>query len=169
MWLQLKEGKPDDAWKSLVIAQMATRDAIRAHRGFTHLEARAVRLVNIERVVFPEQVFLSAGLIVQRQECSICGADYEDCPHLVGTPYLGEICRCLLQDIQADHVAIVKEPANKQCRITDFEAEGGRRNRMTWRIEPGPIDNRADSDRKGLMTTGILLAASDIGAKRAKE
>src|SRR3984893_7184011 len=33
MWLQLKEAKPDDAWNSLVTAQSATRDAIRAHRG----------------------------------------------------------------------------------------------------------------------------------------
>jgi hypothetical protein len=72
MWLRLKEGQPDDAWNSLVVAQMATRDAIRAHRGFSHLQARAIRLVNIERVVFPDQVFLSAGLIVHRQECSIC-------------------------------------------------------------------------------------------------
>lgn len=168
MWLQLKEGKPEDAWNSLVTAQMATRDAIRAHRGFSHLEARAVRLVNIERVVFPEQVFLSAGLIVRHQVCSICGAEYEDCSHLVGMPYMGEFCRCILQDIQADHIALVKEPANKQCRIVNFNVEGGRRNRMTWRVEPSPIDN-ADPDHQGLMTTGILLAASDVGEKRAKK
>ena len=169
MWLLLKEGKPDDAWGSLVNAQMATRDAIRAHRGFSHLEARATRLVNIERVVFPKQVFLSAGLVVRRQVCSICGTEYEDCPHLVGMPYWGEFCRCILQDLRADHIAMVEEPANKQCRIVYFNAEGGKRNRMTWRVEPGAIDDSADPDRKGLMANAILLAASDIGAERVEK
>jgi hypothetical protein len=148
---------------------MATRDAVRAHRGFSHLEARAVRLVDVERVVFPNQVFLSAGLIVRRQECSICDDEYEDCPHLVGMPYMGEFCRCILRDIKADHVAIVKEPANKQCRIVYFNAKGGKRNRMTWRIDPDAIDDSADPDRKGLMTSGILLATSDVGARRRKK
>jgi len=169
MWLELKAGRPDDAWKSLITAQTATRDAIRAHRGFHHLEARATRLVSIERVVFPDQVFLSAGLIVRRQECSVCNAEYEDCPHLVGMPYMGEFCRCILRDIEADHIAMVKEPANKQCRIVYFNAEGGKRNRMTWRVESSAIDNSGDPHRKGLMTSGILLATSDFGAKRAKK
>jgi hypothetical protein len=135
MWLQIKEGKPDDAWNSLVTAQMATRDAIRANSGYSHLEARAVRLANIERIVFPEQVFFSAGLVVGRQRCSICDAEYEDCPHLVGTPYMGAFCRCILEDVQGNHVAMVKAPANKQCRVVYFNAEGGKRNRMTWRVE----------------------------------
>ena len=52
MWLQLKEGKADEAWNSLVVAQQATRDAVRAHRGFSHVEARAVRLVHIEESFF---------------------------------------------------------------------------------------------------------------------
>lgn len=169
MWLQLKDGQPDGAWNSLVVAQMATRDAIRAHKGFSHLEARATRLVNIEHVIFPHQVFLSAGLIVRHQECSICNAEYEDCSHLVGMPYMGEFCRCILRDIVADHVAMVKEPANKQCRIVYFNAEGGKRNRMTWRVETGPIDDHADPDRKGLMTSGILLTTSDVGAERGRK
>jgi hypothetical protein len=141
MWLQLKEGKPDDAWNSLVVAQMATRDAVRAQKGFSYLEGRAIRLVNIERVVFPEQVYFSAGLIVEHQECSICGAEYEDCNHLVGMPYMGEFCRCILRAFKADHVAMVKDPANKQCRVVSFNAEGGKRNRMTWRVEPTLIKN----------------------------
>jgi hypothetical protein len=169
LWLQLKNGQPDDAWSSLVDAQMATRDAIRAHEGFSHLEARATRLVNIERVVFPDQVFLSMGLIVRRQECSICHAEYEGCNHVVGMPYMGKFCRCILLDIEPDHVAMVKDPANKRCRIVYFSAEGGKRNRMTWRVEPDAIDDSADPDRKGLMTSGILLSTSDVGAKRRRK
>ncbi|MBS0221849.1 MAG: hypothetical protein JSR91_14015 [Proteobacteria bacterium] len=71
MWLYLKDDEPDKAWDCLVDAQMATSNAICAHEGFSHLEARAVQLVNIERIVFPKQVFFSTGLIVRRQQCSI--------------------------------------------------------------------------------------------------
>jgi hypothetical protein len=162
MWLLLKDGKADDAWTRLIAAQSAARDAIRAHRGFSHLEVRAARLVNIERVVFPDQVFLSMGLIVRCQECSICGSEYEECDHIVGQPYLGEFCRCILRDVRPDHVAIVEEPANKQCRITHFNAEGGRRNRMTWRVEPDPILDPANQD-VGLVTKGILISTTDVG------
>jgi hypothetical protein len=172
MWLHLKNSQPDDAWNSLVVAQMATRDAMRADSGFSHLEARAVRLVNIERVVFPDQVFLSVGLVVRHQECSICGAEYGECPHLVGMPYMGEFCRCILRDIAADHVAIVKEPANKQCRIVYFNAQGGKRNRMTWRVEPDAIAGGVEdggAGRNGLMASAILLSTSDVGAKRGKK
>ena len=168
MWLELKEGKPDAAWNNLIVAQMATRNAIRAHKGFSHLEVRAVRLVKIERVVFPQQVFFSAGMIVGRQRCSICGGEYGECLHLIGMPYMGEFCRCLLEDVQGDHVAIVKEPANKQCRVVSFNADGGKRNRMTWRVDPTRIHN-PNSDEKGLMVDGVLLALRDIGAKRSAQ
>jgi len=76
MWILLKEEKPDEAWDKLVSAQMAAADAVRAHMGFAHLETQAQRLEEIERLVFPRQVFVSAGIIVQHQECSICGNEY---------------------------------------------------------------------------------------------
>lgn len=49
----------------------------------------------------------------------------------------------------------VKEPANKKCRIVEFAVEGGKRNRMTWRVEPGSIGQDPDPDRKGLMVSGV--------------
>jgi hypothetical protein len=168
MWLQLKDGRPDEAWENLVNAQRATRNAIRASRGFSHLEARATRLLNIERVVFPAQVFLSAGLIVRSQQCSICGAEYDDCPHIVGKPYMGEFCRCILKDIEANHIAIVTEPANKQCRVVYFNDEGGKRNRMTWRVEPGSIPDTSGTERKGRVVEGIILSTTDVGAPGSK-
>ena len=78
---------------------------------------------------------------------------------------MGEFCNCILGDIQGDHVAIVKEPANKQCRVVSFNVEGGKRNRMTWRVEPSPIHN-PHPEEKGLMVDGVMLTMSDIGAKR---
>lgn len=169
MWLKLKETRPDDAWNDLVLAQQAIGCAIRAHKAFSNLVDQSVRLLNIERLIFPSQVFLSAGLIVGSQMCSICGAEYGDCSHLLGMPYMGVICRCILRDIHADHVAIVSEPANKQCRVTHFNVEGGKRNRMTWRIEKGEIGRDEHRLRDGLSATGIILAASDLGASRSEK
>jgi hypothetical protein len=135
MWLHLKSEKPEEAWAQLIAAQTATAHAVRAHQAFAHLENHARYLDAIEKVVFPRQVFLSAGMIVRRQICSICNQEYEDCQHLVGLPYWGEFCVRILEKISMDHVAIVDNPANKLCRITHFSTEGGKRNRMTWRVE----------------------------------
>jgi len=140
MWLLLKDEKPDEAWNELVTAQMASVDAVRAHKGFAHLEQYVQKLEAIEKIVFPPQVFVSSGMIVRRQECSICGSDYDDCDHLIGRPYMGRFCYIIAQDISLDHVAIVKEPADKRCRVEEFRVEGGVRNRMTWRIERGEAD-----------------------------
>jgi hypothetical protein len=135
MWLLLKQEDPDAAWDQLIEAQGQALWAVRAHEGFKHLEHHHEKLQVIERVVFPPQVFLSAGLIVERQECSICQADYEDCEHIVGRPYMGEFCWRIARNVQADHVSFVEQPADKRCRVLAFEDEGGRRNRMTWRAE----------------------------------
>lgn len=164
MWLLLKSDKPDDAWKNLVSAQMATRDAVRSHPVFSHLQKHATYLLDVERVVFPRQVFFSAGLVVGWQQCSICGADYAECSHVAGSPYMGRMCSVMLRDVVADHVAIVDEPANKQCRIVEFSDAGGRRNRMTWRLDPEPLSD--SDDGKGEMTTnGIIFTLDDIGGK----
>ena len=135
MWVLLKEEKPDGAWDKLVTAQMAATDPVRAHRGFAHNEARVQRLDDIEQLIFPPQVFFSVGLIIWYRECSICGSQYGDCDHLVGKPYWGELCHTIVKDCKIDHVALVKHPANKVCRVIKFSDEGGERNRMTWKVE----------------------------------
>lgn len=135
MWLLLKEEKPDAAWDQLVDAQMSSVSAARAHDGFRHLEQHYRKLLAVEHLVFPPQVFVSSGLIVRHQECSICGEEYGECQHLIGKPYMGKFCHIIARDLELDHVAIVEHPADKRCRIQHFDAEGGSRNRMTWRVE----------------------------------
>ena len=135
MWLDLKEGRAEKAWERLIAAQQAIVGAIRAHRGFAHLEQNARRMVEIEHLIFPPQVFLSASLIVGRQECNICGQEYEDCSHVKGRPYWGRFCSVRLSDVRLDHIAIVDEPANRLCRVVHFSDQGGKRNLMTWRLD----------------------------------
>ena len=154
MWLLLKEGRPDQAWDELVAAQSNLSSAMRADEGFGHLDDHIRRLDAIELHIFPPQVFLSSGMIVKSQICSICGEEYEDCEHVKGCPYMGKFCTVRLIASAVDHVALVDDPANKRCRILKFSAEGGYRNRMTWLIEPS--DDAKDEATPGLRTQGIV-------------
>lgn len=135
MWLLIKQDKPDDAWDTLINAQGAAVDALRAHSVSSHLEKYCELLHTIEKIVFPPQVFVSSGFTVKEEECSICGESYENCDHIAGRPYMGKFCYIIVRDAQINEVSIVKEPADKRCRIIQFDDEGGSRNRMTWKIE----------------------------------
>ena len=160
MSLLLKEGRPDEAWNRLVDAQYALADAIRADAGFGNLTNQLDRLLAIEALVFPPQVFLSSGMIVKNQICTICGQEYEDCEHVKGRPYMGEFCRVRLIPSEVDHVAIVDKPANKRCRIFKFGVQGGYRSRMTWAIEPATEKDGPPLAPDGVNTQAILATVS---------
>jgi hypothetical protein len=160
MWIRLKEGTPDAAWDSLVGAQMAAAAAARAHRGFGHLSRQAQRLEAIETIVFPPQVFISTGWIVGYQECSICAAEYGECGHVAGRPYMGKFCAIVAGDLKANHVAIVESPADKRCRITHFDVDGGRRNRMTWAVEAVETRDTRDASAPSTLVTSAVLAVA---------
>lgn len=143
MWLLLKQETPDKAWDKLVTAQMSYCSAAHADIGFNHVLQHLHRLEEIEKLVFPPQVFVSSGMTAERLTCSICGEEYENCEHLAGKPYMGEFCGTIVRDIKIEHIALVENPADKRCRIIQVEAEGGFRNRMTWRVE-----NKKSNDSK---------------------
>src|SRR5579859_542919 len=166
MWVLLKEGRPDEAWDALVGAQSSSASAIRAHEGFAHIEENLRRLNTIEDLIFPPQVFLSSGMIVNSQICSICGEDYEDCEHVKGRPYMGQLCSVTLIPSAIDHVSIVDKPANKSCRIVKFSAEGGYRNRMTWVVGP---DDRKNNETNENTAEGIFAISTPSKENAAKD
>ena len=163
MWILLKAEQPDEAWRHLVDAQRAAGDAVRAHPGFAHLKQHLENLCAIEKLVFPPQVFTSMGIIVRRRTCSICGEEYGECTHLVGRPYKGEICHTFIAEIErVDHVAIVENPANKNCRVVEFGVPGGTRNRMTWKVEPATQTNGAQQTGSEITAGAILYGPGEI-------
>lgn len=136
MWILLKRDLPNEAWDRLVAVQMAYLDATRAHRGFAHCEQRLRELEEIEARIFPPQVFTSAGFVSERLDCSICGERYSKCQHLRGMPYMGEFCEIIHRDPRSDHVAIVKHPADKRCRVVSFRTKDGHRDKLSLEITP---------------------------------
>lgn len=141
MYLALKNEDPDVAWDHLIGAQNALAAAARAHEGFRHCKMRWELLQAIEKIVFPPQRFTSVGTIVHEIECSICRADYEQCEHLAGRPYMGEMCSTIVTSAELDHISLVEEPADKRCRLTTVGWKGVQRNWMTLREE-----ERAEED-----------------------
>jgi hypothetical protein len=120
-------------------------------------EQHAQRLEDIETLIFPPQVFVSTGCIVKHQTCSICGSEYGECEHLAGRPYFGEFCAIVAGDLEVNHVAIVKNAADKGCRITHFSVAGGERNRMTWKVEPTRHEsNEPNPENPGLGAQAVI-------------
>jgi hypothetical protein len=165
MYVLLKEGDPDGAWDQLVRAETAYTHAARAHLAIdAQIGNYMTRLSRLEQDVFPAQVFMSAGLIVRRQECSVCGGDYQSCGHIVGEIYDAEFCHIRLRDVSADHVAIVEQPANKMCRITHFSTEGVTRNRMTWAATPdqAPKTVPAELPDDAMLAQAVVMTTADF-------
>jgi len=136
MWILLKRETPNEAWDRLVAAQMACLHATRAHKGFVHCEQRLRDLEQIESHIFPPQVFLSAGFVSDRLDCSICDQRYSKCEHLRGRPYMGNFCEVIHRNPRGDHVAIVENPADKRCRVVSFKTKDGHRDKLSWEIRP---------------------------------
>lgn len=144
MWLALKDNAAGSAWSYLVDAQSATRWAIRAHEAAEKLSLNQDRLLLIEKLIFPSQLFLSVGIVVKEAICTICGSIYGECDHIVGRPYKGQMCSKRITKSEAREVSLVDEPANKHCRILIIEEKGVKRDYLTWR----PITDDAGKDNE---------------------
>lgn len=137
MVVHIKEDKINEAWESLIDAQSALRTSMQAHpTGATHLEPYAQKLLAYEKLLFPNLMFMSTGLVADEGECSICGSIYGTCEHLKGKAYMGQICHEIVTNIkQLNEISIVEEPASKRCRVYTIQTGDEKRDIMTWRIE----------------------------------
>ena len=149
MWIALKDDDADLAWDSLVNAQMAVLTAMQAHSAASHLDNYSIHLSILERHLFPKQMFASPGMIIKEARCSICKEEYGECDHLVGKPYMGEICGREIIHVDLKEVSLVEKPANKHARIISFtDEEGIYRHFLTWRPADQPTLNTKENKRK---------------------
>jgi hypothetical protein len=63
------------------------------------------------------RVGFSPGYIVRAAECSICHLDPEDCGHIAGRTYDGEVCHRILTQLDLLEVSLVGRPAQPDARI----------------------------------------------------
>lgn len=124
--INLKNDEPDFAWQALIDAQYQISLAIKNHPfNGNYLTGYAYRLHMYENTLFPGMYFASRGCTVANSECSICGGNMDDCDHIKGYAYMGEICCEIIHEIKSiDEVSLVKNPADKSCRMLSFEENG---------------------------------------------
>lgn len=141
MWIDLKSDAGESAWSNLVEAQyhcmraIDVREQLDGLGSAARLENLLRKLLVIEKAVFPPQTFNSIGGRVVRRKCSICHLSYDECEHVKGRAYMGELCATRIEEMELEEVSVVTEPANKHCRITHFSDAPEKRNTMTWRIQ----------------------------------
>ena len=133
MWIHIKNDEMDQAWDSLINAQMAVRHALLV-RHDPELEKHNERLHLIESMMFPPQLFVSPGLVIEDAECSVCGKEYGECGHVKGRVYMGELCARIIKKFTIKEVSLVDEPADKHCRTLSFGKDGNIYDFMTLRL-----------------------------------
>lgn len=138
MWISLRNDNAASAWSCIVSAEMSFRLAGRVHDRATEIGSSELAgwALGLQDLLFPPQVFVSAGMTVFVSQCSICNIDYEECNHIAGNPYMGEIAVRNILDAKLNEVSIVETPASKHCRILAISDRGGQRDVMTWRPHP---------------------------------
>jgi hypothetical protein len=125
MLVCLKEDKMANAWDILVDAQINLGNVIRNYPfDADFLNNYKKRLENYENLLFPKMMFHSAGGIIKKSECSICGEDFENCDHIKGKLYFGESCHRIIKEMELEEVSVVDNPANKHCRTLTIETNG---------------------------------------------
>lgn len=125
MIVSLKENKMDLAWGSLVHAQIQISVAASNHPfNKDYLNSYISRLDGYEKLFFPKMMFASAGYLIKKTKCSICELEYEDCNHLKGKFYNGELCVREIHEAELEEVSLVENPASKLCRVLSATFDG---------------------------------------------
>lgn len=125
MIVNLKENKMDFAWGSLVQAQIQISIAASNHPfSKDRLNGYISRLEGYEKLLFPKMIFASAGYLIKKTKCTICELEYEDCNHLKGKFYNGELCVREIHEAELEEVSLVENPANKLCRALSATFDG---------------------------------------------
>lgn len=119
-WGSIEDKKYYNSWVSL----QDSLDGLRSIKKFYTLQCTTVlffekQLLSLERL-YPYGLFSSVGFIESNHECSICHKDMDsdDCEHLRGDLYFGEIAYAIINKIERlDHIALVHSPLDKRLVV----------------------------------------------------
>lgn len=136
MLVNIKEDKMNEAWGNLVNAQVIYGTVIRNFPFKLETEKGYLeRLSDYEKLLFPKLHFQSVGGIIKNSHCSICNQKPSKCIHIKGKLYNGELCCRVITEIELEEISLVKNPANKHCRVISIEQNGKKIDVLTLREE----------------------------------
>ena len=127
IWINIKSNKENKfllAWDSLIEAQSYMYYAFKFIPEHAYgTEDLYNHIIAIEKSgIFPKLQFVSSGLLTNGGQCSICNNKIEECEHIEDYLYRGKICKRVdIQKIEINHVALVDNPEDRRCFITEFE------------------------------------------------
>lgn len=123
--IEIKKDNPSKAWDCLVMSQECIEASLRiGFRNQDLLINYRVKLHYLEKLLFPQIVFMSAGFIAHESQCSICKYDYDNCDHIKGMAYMGSICIEIFNKIdELKEISFVNDPADKRCRVYTVEQD----------------------------------------------
>lgn len=119
-WQGVESKKYYNSWVSLQDAL----DCLRSVKKFYLFHSITIsffekQLLSLEKL-YPYSIFSSIGFIESNHECSIChnDMDSDDCEHLRGDLYFGEIAYAIVRKIERlDHIALVYSPLDKRLVV----------------------------------------------------
>jgi len=135
----LKQGKPNEAWESLIDAQSSATDAYRSHPITAERFGELLdHLLEVESLWFPPMLFMSNVVITDPGTCSICKNDYSsNCTHIEGKPYNGALCKKMINEYkELKRIDIVKNPKTKKHRAKAVIEDGYVRDWISGAMTP---------------------------------
>jgi hypothetical protein len=116
-------------------------------------------LFHVEDAIFPSlSMYMSSGHTETIGNCSICGLKFLLCDHIENQIYMGRLCRRVGRKIlKLNHVALVENPKDRRCIITQIsDMDGSMIDYFTRKI----INDRTDESDTNSMKAIILTAHS---------
>jgi len=117
-----------DSWSKL----QDCFDIIQVINNYTSIE-NALEVQQIQHMLlsyetlYPFNLFISAGYIVEKSHCSICGASMLGlcCPHVKGKLYWGKMAQEVIDKVKKiEEVSIVENPDDKRCVLELSDKNG---------------------------------------------
>ncbi|WP_448244053.1 hypothetical protein [Pseudoxanthomonas mexicana] len=159
-WLNIKNNEPESAWHSLMDA-IDYKDIALRIQDYEGIRKHEALLIGAKRLLFPEKmIFNSPAFRSTIGTCSICGAPFQSCDHIEDFIYSGRLCRRInISILEANHSAIVENPRDPRCIMTERSDEDGNMINMLSLELTGEKLGKTDN---AMHVKGIILATKAL-------
>ncbi|OCL81611.1 hypothetical protein AAW30_01827 [Arcobacter porcinus] len=161
--IYLKENNHLKSWHKIIDAEEFLDYAALQQRKLYGLEEYNNHLKNMQKCLFPKFDFYnSPGLEETIGNCNICEAEYGTCNHIEGLLYSGIVCQRINRKIiDVNHTALVKNPKDKRCIITEISTDDGyMKDYMTLKVLDKKIKNTNNDE--GMNLNCILMIKNEL-------
>lgn len=162
--IYLKENNHQKSWHKFVDAEEFLDYACLQKEKLYGLDEYHQRLKYMQKCLFPKfEFFNSPGIVESIGNCNICEAEYGKCNHIEGLLYCGIVRQRINRKIiEVNHSALVKNPKDKRCIITEISTDDGyMKDYMTLRILDKKVENN-DCNEKVMNLNCILMITDEL-------